>query len=117
MEKAIIERKIAVYILSDADCALLSVHYFKISLIGFDPIHHIERKAIFDRFKHGISLLAGINNLPLVLWTNIELAAISDNAFFGAIFITGNHFANWYFVQINFHILFFTFLFLIKIVK
>src|SRR3989338_1488609 len=98
MEKAIIERKIAVYILSNIDGALLSVHYFKISLVGFDPIHHIQRKAIFDCFKHGISLLAGINKLPLVLWTNIKFTAISDNAFLFAIFITGDHLVNWYFV-------------------
>src|SRR3989338_5477804 len=98
MKKAIIERKIAIYILSNTDSALLPVHYFKISLISFDPIHHIERKAIFDRFKYGVPLFACIDKLSLIFGTNIKFTAISNNALLGAIFVADNHFTNWNFV-------------------
>src|SRR3989339_795785 len=98
MKKAIVQRKVASNILPDTDSALLAVQHFVAAIISNHPIHHIQRKAIFDSFNDSIALLFFINKLTLIFWANIQSAAISYHALLGAIFVAGDYIANRHFV-------------------
>src|SRR3989338_5623185 len=95
MKKAIIQRKIASNILSNADGALLTVQHFVTAVISDHPIHHIQRKAVFNSFNYSIALFFFVHKLALIFWANIQFALVSRySSLFVVLYITSNYFPN-----------------------
>ena len=103
MKGHVVNGKIALHILANADCALLAVQQFKPAVVALYPIHNIERK-VFAYCAHNlIPLFVLIDKLPLKRRTNIQFAAIANNAIFSAVYVAIYNIPYRDFVQFNFH--------------
>ena len=80
-----VDGKIAVDVLADGERALLPVDDFVIAVLAHRPIHHVQRKVLPDAVDHRISLLVFVDELPLIRRTNVELAAVRDDALLGVV--------------------------------
>ena len=98
-----IDRKIALVILTNTDCALLPVQNLKITVIALHPVHHIERKIVPHCVDNFITLLIFIDKLPLKCRTDIQSAAIGNNAILCAIDIPLYDFTDRDLMQFDLH--------------
>ena len=98
-----VNRKIAIDILANADCPLLSVQQLKAAVIALDPIHHVQRKLLCDGSDYLVALFVLIDKFALKRGANIKLPTVTDYAIFRAVHIAVYHFAHGDFVQFNLH--------------
>ena len=87
MKGHVVNGKITLHILANADCALLAVQQFKPAVVAFYPIHDIERKVLAYCAHNFVPLFVFIDKLPLKRRTNIQFAAIANNAIFSAVYV------------------------------
>ena len=103
MKGHVVNGKITLHILANADCALLAVQQFKPAVVALYPIHDIERKVFANGTNHFVPLFVLIDKLPLKRRTNIQFAAIANNAIFSAVYVAIYNIPYRDFVQFNFH--------------
>ena len=83
--------KITLHVLADADCALLSVKQLIAAIVAFYPIHDVQRELLVNGSDNFITLPVLVDKLTLKGRANIQLAAVPHNAVFCAVRISGNN--------------------------
>ena len=104
VKSQMVNGKIALHILADADCALLSVKQLIAAIVAFYPIHDVQRELLVDGSDNFITLLVFVDKLTLKGRANIQLAAVSHNAVFGAVYVAVYHISYRNFMEFNFHL-------------
>ena len=79
---------ISIHILAKANCALLPVKEFKITIIVNNPIHNIKRKVFPHRTNDFITLFGFVDKFTLKSRANIQASFVTDNAIFRIVNVT-----------------------------
>ena len=103
MKGHVVNGKITLHILTNADCALLPVQQLKSAVVALYPIHNIERKVFANGTNHFVPLLVLVDKLPLKRWANVQFAAIAHNAIFRAVYVAIYNIPYGDFMQFDFH--------------
>jgi len=77
MEGETIHRKITVYILTEADSTLLTVHDLEGAVCVLHPVHHVERITFTNGIDDRVAFFVVIDELTLILWSDVELAVVA----------------------------------------
>jgi hypothetical protein len=97
------DREVTVDVLAEGDGALLAVHHLVRAFVGDHPVHDVQRKALADGVDDGIPFLVVVNELALVLGTDVESAAVTDDTLLGAVEIALSDLTDGDFVQLDLH--------------
>ena len=74
MKIATFIRKVAIHVLADRDCSLLSIDYFETTIVAYCPIHHVEWVVVKDGVDYRSSLFVLVDKLSVLGGANVEFA-------------------------------------------
>ena len=103
VEVAHVEGKVAIYILANADGALLAINDLERAVLTCCPIHDVEREALHDRVDNSIALFFLVDKFTLVRRADVQFPAIAEYAVLGIVRITGRQVANGDFLEFYLH--------------
>ena len=73
------------------------------AVLLLNPVHHVEREPAHHGTDHRITVLLLVDELPLVLGTDVEPPALPRNAALGIVHVSIDQLANRNLLQLYLH--------------
>ena len=89
-----VDREVTLNILADAYCSLLTIKHFKIAIIIFNPVHHVQRKILCDGTDNFVTLFVFIDKFPLKSWADIQPSIVSHDTVLSTVLVSCNYFSH-----------------------
>jgi len=103
VERSVLNRKVSMNVLANADRSLLTVQKLKMLPSAFDPVHDIQGEIFLDRMNYFIALFILIDKFTLKCRSDVEFSAISHNAVLRTVKVSLHDGSNRDFLQLNLH--------------